>query len=104
MYPDRYQRQHRDYRRRLGLTARRFDLMRLYGMTLDDYLLLLDAQEGRCKICGEPPLEGKVLSVDHDHETGKVRGLLCMRCNSGLGYLRDRVDLLKAAIAYLEVL
>ena len=54
-------------------------------LTEDDYAALLAAQDGRCAICRRPPKEGgRRLSVDHDHATGAVRGLLCFRCNRGL--------------------
>jgi hypothetical protein len=54
-----------------------------YGITSDDYATLLEAQEGRCAICGARP-KSKRLAVDHDHKTGAVRGLLCSRCNHEL--------------------
>jgi hypothetical protein len=66
-------------------------------MTQEEYDALLQAQEGKCKICGAPPT-----AVDHDHETGEVRGLLCRACNLGLGYFKDSAELLQRAIAYLE--
>jgi hypothetical protein len=56
-----------------------------------------EAQGGLCKICGKE----KRLVVDHCHETGQVRGMLCFSCNTGIGQLGDSVDMLKAAIAYL---
>ncbi len=71
------------------------------------YLRLFEEQDGVCAICGEPEtavLRGRTLklSVDHDHETGVIRGLLCHACNLGLGKFKDRVELLEKAIAYLE--
>ena len=57
-----------------------------YGITLEDYNKLFDEQNGCCAICGKHQSEFKrPLSVDHDHNTGKVRGLLCTPCNNGLG-------------------
>jgi hypothetical protein len=77
-------------------------LYRLYGVTKDDYLALLEAQEGVCKICASPPAEGKNLYVDHCHSTSRIRGLLCMSCNVILGHAKDSVKLLTDAIAYLS--
>jgi hypothetical protein len=65
-------------------------------------------QEGLCAICGKPETaQGKhsvvkSLAVDHDHETGEIRGLLCSRCNNGIGHFGDNVELMKKAIEYLE--
>ena len=75
-----------------------------YGITNADYEEMLTAQRGLCKICGNPSTgKGKYrLSVDHCHETGKVRGLLCLLCNSGLGKFKDSPSLLDRAISYLE--
>ena len=82
---------------------RKNSLKRLYGITLQEYQVLLDAQNGVCAVCGEPPQgKRKFLAVDHDHETGQIRGLLCTTCNVGLGALRDSLELLHAALAYLE--
>lgn len=76
-----------------------------YGITIDDYILLFESQNGVCAICGLPErvLNGKQkpLSVDHDHETGKVRGLLCNDCNRGLGGFKDNALRLQQAIVYL---
>ena len=63
---------------------------------------MLGAQNGRCAICGRPETEAGGLAVDHCHATGKVRGLLCTLCNTALGKFRDRTDILRAAIRYLE--
>jgi hypothetical protein len=76
------------------------DLRRVYGITLDEYKLLLQSQGGVCAICSVAP-ERIRLSVDHDHETGKVRGLLCHKCNLGLGYFQDSVSVLDGAASYL---
>ena len=75
-----------------------------YGITTDDYEEMLAKQGGRCAICGTdaPGGRNKVWSVDHCHSTNRVRGLLCHRCNMGLGYFKDDVERLRAAIAYLD--
>jgi len=74
-----------------------------YSITLDDFWDLLEAQEYCCKICGTKfPNTTTAPVVDHDHETGVVRGLLCHGCNVGLGRFKDNVDVLAAAIKYLN--
>lgn len=74
-----------------------------YGVTPEEYYEMLEKQEGKCKICSThiDDIDKHVLYIDHCHTTGKVRGLLCQQCNSGLGMFRDRVDLLKKAERYL---
>lgn len=69
-------------------------LKRLYDITLEDYTMMLAAQNGRCAICLRTPDQEhhRVLHVDHDHQTGKVRGLLCSRCNTGIGLLNGQFD------------
>ena len=74
---------------------------RLYGMTFEQYTGLFERQEGRCAICHEAAGE-LALAADHDHESGAIRGLLCSRCNNGLGSFRDDPVLLQTAIAYLS--
>ena len=70
--------------------------------TLEDYNELLEKQNFCCAICGQHQSElTKALAVDHDHETGKVRGLLCFNCNSGLGALGDNVEGLLKALDYI---
>jgi hypothetical protein len=71
-----------------------------YGITLEQYNSLLTKQNGVCAICGNPPRE-KLLDTDHDHDTGKIRGLLCWRCNGLLGRARDSIEILESAIEYL---
>ena len=77
-------------------------LQRKYGLSLDQYEAMLASQRGTCAICTRPPGEGRSLHIDHDHETGRIRGLLCFRCNNSLGDLDDDPALLRAALRYLE--
>jgi hypothetical protein len=86
---------------------RRAFLKSRFGISLEQYDTLLAAQGGTCAICRNPETvldKGvpRALSVDHDHETGKVRGLLCGGCNQGLGRFRDSPVVLKRAVVYLE--
>ena len=73
------------------------------GLSLEEYETMYEAQGGRCAICNthEDELD-RVLSIDHCHDTLKVRGLLCDRCNHGLGHFRDNPEYLRAAIEYLS--
>jgi hypothetical protein len=82
----------------------RWRTVRAFGLTIGDYHALLAAQGGTCAICGSiDPRNGKGrFAVDHDHHTGKVRGLLCMHCNAALGLLGDDPARLRAAADYLE--
>jgi hypothetical protein len=79
---------------------REWVLQTKFKITLVEYSRMLDQQEGKCQICGTPP-GGKSLAVDHCHSTGAIRGLLCSKCNTGLGMFKDKQGLLKAAIEYL---
>lgn len=92
--------------RRSTVEGRRRDRAGRYGLTGEEFLRMLEAQNGVCAICHEPEtrrVSGTLceLAIDHDHETGRVRGLLCQRCNRGLGHFRDDPDLLRKAAAYL---
>ena len=69
---------------------------------LDEYDFILEKQEGKCAICGASDNFGRYLCVDHSHETGKIRGLLCNPCNQALGLLKDNVGILNNAIDYLR--
>ncbi len=108
-----------EYRERLKANSRRHaakqtpawsrwkKLRTKYGLTAADYSRLLKQQGGKCAICRQP--ETRVnqygplpLSVDHCHKTGRVRGLLCLLCNTGIGKLQDSPKLLRAALTYLE--
>lgn len=72
-----------------------------YGLSPAAFEVLLAQQGGLCAICFCPPPDGTPLHVDHDHETGQIRGLLCRPCNVGLGHFMDSVDRLREAIHYL---
>jgi len=72
-------------------------LRRAYGMTEADVQLQVRLQGGGCGICGNPPVV-----VDHDHQTGDTRGILCHRCNLGLGHFKDNLETMRKAIEYLE--
>lgn len=78
-------------------------LRRTYNITLEDYNIMLEAQGHRCAICGgvEPGGRTGRFNVDHDHDTGYVRGLLCTSCNIGIGHLKENPSILQSAIDYL---
>ena len=87
---------------------RKHNLKKAYGLTVEQYDVLLESQGGKCAICRADnngiAVSGRQIhfAVDHDHNTGRVRGLLCTKCNHGLGEFRDNVERLHAAIQYLE--
>lgn len=96
----------KDYQAAYG---REWNVRTKFGITGAEYDRMFKEQDGKCAICRQPetsidPRNGrpKALAVDHDHETGAVRGLLDVRCNRVLGYARDSVDVLQAAIDYLN--
>lgn len=112
-YHDNYREANRqkakEYARRYNHSdkARNKAYLRSYNITLEDYNRMLEEQGNVCKIClqleqmlhkGNP----KRLCVDHDHTTGRVRGLLCQRCNTTLGRYEDNPELMKNLISYLE--
>ena len=79
------------------------NLIRLYGITLEDYEHMFYEQGRACAICGRVADEfRRDLAVDHDHVTGKVRGLLCPDCNRGLGGFHDDIELIEKALQYLQ--
>lgn len=82
---------------------RRSNLKKNFGITLEDYEEMLEAQAHGCAICGrEDDDQGRNLHVDHCHATGAIRGLLCTPCNQSLGKMSDSPDLLRLAATYLE--
>lgn len=83
--------------------------LKKYGISVEEYFSMYDAQNGKCEICGEEeksiePKSGNIrkMSVDHCHETGKVRALLCSHCNSGLGRFKDNIEVMQKAIEYIK--
>jgi hypothetical protein len=78
--------------------SRHYHLLQRYGIGADDVAALIESQGGVCAICGRPDPQ----HVDHCHETGLIRGILCFNCNGGLGQFRDDPSLLAAAIDYLH--
>jgi hypothetical protein len=80
------------------ISDRKSHLKRKYGLTLETFEEMCEAQGGGCAICGRPDAD----NVDHDHVTGRVRGILCWNCNIGVGHFEDDVDRFVAAAAYLD--
>jgi len=93
---------HEKYREEENLKRRDRNLRQLYGVAPEEYESMLSAQSGGCAVCGETNKNRRRLYVDHDHETGKVRGLLCHRCNRVLGSVNDSPELLRRLIDYLK--
>jgi hypothetical protein len=77
-------------------------LVRTYGITLEQKLALLQAQGGKCAICGQSTTNGRGWAMDHCHTTGKLRGVLCNSCNVGIGVFSEDTGRLLAAIGYLK--
>lgn len=117
--PEKYNQKKREYRARKGPEYRReiryrakerrpwierhYNLMNNYGLSLDEYNKMLDSQGGACAICGiKHNTDGKSLYVDHDHGTGRIRGLLCRKCNTGLGLLGDGIEGIERVMKYLN--
>ena len=84
---------------KLKATNRAYRLQKVYGLTPQEYNAKVYSQNGLCGICKRPEFP---LNVDHNHETGIVRDLLCNRCNMALGQFREDTTILKSAIIYLE--
>lgn len=80
---------HKKWHERNPEKARQYYLKKHYGITPEEYIEMLDAQNGCCAICLEEPPEGEFLRVDHCHRAGDRRGLLCHNCNVALGHLKD---------------
>jgi len=96
---DKYREYQRTYRERHKERLKKKDRRVKYGITEEEYQTMLSAQDDRCAICRDemdPP------HVDHCHETGDVRGLLCVRCNNGLGFFRDNAEALVKAALYVS--
>lgn len=83
---------------------RKASLKRLYGISVDDYDRMFSEQGGKCAICGNRSGRSNIatLNVDHDSVSGKIRGLLCNRCNLGIGRFQHNIQILKKAHRYLS--
>ena len=100
---------HREYMKRNPDKQKSMDLKKNFGITLETYKSKSEQQQGLCAICNKPEITkdnrtGLVrnLAVDHNHNTGQVRGLLCRGCNQGLGNFQEDLQRLKNAVAYLK--
>jgi len=81
---------------------REYFLLRNYGLTIDDKEALLAKQGGRCATCGTDKFNGTGPCVDHNHVTGKIRGILCHDCNRAIGLVRESIPTLRLIIEYLH--
>ena len=96
-----------EYNKNNSASVRSQYLKRQYGLTFEEFDTMLSSQDNACAICGtKQPSKNRGRTrrfhVDHDHETGKVRGLLCKSCNIALGEIGDNIHTLKSMIEYLE--
>lgn len=102
-YYHKHKKDYQSYIKRNPHVHWRSNLKRNYQITPEDYERILVIQGGKCAICGRDRQEfPKPLVVDHDHDTGKVRGLLCPNCNHGLGRFSDSIDVVAKALEYLR--
>jgi len=88
-----------------SIRARKNQIKYQYGMSIEDYNILLNKQNNKCAICESKFVNNnkhKYFHIDHCHKTNIIRGLLCARCNVGLGYFNDDLNILKQAVYYLE--
>jgi len=92
-------RKRREYNRKYPERIRGTDLKAKYGMTIADYEAMHARQGGQCAICGTSE---KKLVVDHNHQTGSIRKLLCHLCNAMIGCAREDIAILTSAVAYLQ--
>jgi hypothetical protein len=103
--PDRYREKQRKYREEnaalIKSKLRSWYLEKTYGITVEQYNEIFARQGGRCAICGAKPNAKISLHVDHSHKTGKIRGLLCFRCNNGIGDFRENPVILHKAASYI---
>ena len=93
-YTKKYNKSSTEKRRRSTIKYR-------YGLSYEDWQKIWDNQNGQCIICEKPFISPSDACVDHNHKTGEVRGLLCHRCNCGIGYLNDDPKIMAKAIEYV---
>lgn len=101
-YMKKWHSEHKDYRKNKHL-------QRKYGITVEEFNEFVNFCDNKCAICNKEELsihpqskQLQPLSLDHDHKLGHIRGLLCTKCNQGLGYFKDNIELLQNAITYLN--
>jgi len=93
-----------DYKERQRQTKRRLARKHRYGIEQEDFERMVIERDGKCDMCHKVPTgKRKTLCIDHDHSTGKIRGLLCSACNNGLGFLGDNVDIPAKVQQYLQL-
>lgn len=86
--------------KRIGRSAK---LKKNYGIDIDEYNLLLERQNHKCAICQKEKTESdRTFCVDHNHDNGIIRGILCRNCNSGIGLLQDSADIILKALIYIK--
>lgn len=102
---DKWKERRKEYYKRPenAIKLRNSHLKRNFNITVEEYNQMFKEQNGVCAICGSPEVSDRNfnLCIDHDHETGKIRGLLCNKCNRGLGYFLDNPKILENALKYL---
>ena len=97
-----YMKQWRKNNKELIRKQKRKDALKSkYGISVEDYESMLAAQGGVCAVCGDVNSDRR-LAVDHDHETGEVRGLLCTRCNVAIGFVREDRERISKIQEYLS--
>lgn len=87
---------------RCKICRRDYDWQYRYGISPEQYYEMLKEQDGKCKICNQTVPEGQYLDIDHNHKTGEIRGLICNKCNKGLGFFGEDIKVLENAIKYLK--
>ncbi len=99
----------REYRKRKPHVMKSIDLKKRFGISLEEFELMLESQKHVCAICGHPERSidhrtkrVRSLAVDHCHTTGKIRGLLCSDCNTALGLLKDNPETMANMIIYIN--
>lgn len=94
----------KNHSERIVLSRRKIKLKSRYNITPEDYKSQLSLQLGQCSLCSIDlsKLNRKNIHLDHNHTTGKLRGILCSTCNSGLGMFKDKPDILRRALDYIE--
>ena len=85
-----------------GVIVQKNNYKKRYGLSVEQKQALIDGQDCKCAICKNELTNTHDVCVDHNHVTGAIRGILCRKCNLGIGHLNDSIDILKSAQEYLE--